>query len=164
MWRYRSREDVARWITRADATIEDFREHAFTTERLADTIVIERRGEVVGDLFVLVQDAWAQAEVAERARGVQAELGWVLDPAHQGRGYAQEALCEVLRLCFEELGLRRVTAGCFAANERSWRLMERLGMRREQHSVRESLHRTEGWLDGYLYAMLADEWRERSRA
>ena len=82
-------------------------------------------------------------------------------PAHQGHGYATEALTEVLRVCFEVLGLRRVTAGCFAANEPSWRLMERLGMRRETHTLRESLHRTEGWLDGLEYALLADEWRAR---
>ncbi len=59
-----------------------------------------------------------------------------------------------------ELGLRRVTAGCFAANEASWRLMERVGMRREIHTVRESLHRSGEWLDGMGYALLADEWRE----
>ena len=34
--------------------------------------------------MVAIQDAWAQAEVAERAKGVQAELGWVLHPDHQG--------------------------------------------------------------------------------
>jgi RimJ/RimL family protein N-acetyltransferase len=36
--------------------------------------------------------------------------------------------------------------------------MERLGMRRELHSVKESLHRTKGWLDGLSYALLAEEW------
>ena len=55
-----------------------------------------------------------------------------------------------------------MTAGCFAANEQSWRLMERLGMRRESHSLRDGLHRTRGWLDGYEYALLAEEWRQLS--
>jgi RimJ/RimL family protein N-acetyltransferase len=68
---------------------------------------------------------------------------------------------EVLRVCFEDLGLRRVTAECFAENEASWRLMERVGMRRETHTVRESLHRSGEWLDGFGYALLADEWRDR---
>lgn len=58
----------------------------------------------------------------------------------------------------EDLRLRRVTANCFADNEASWRLMERVGMRRELHTVRESLHRTGEWLDGLGYALLADEW------
>ena len=90
---------------------------------------------------------------------MQAELGWTLDPALGGHGYATEAVAELVRLCFEELGLRRVVASCFADNTPSWRLMERLGMRREQVTVRESLHRELGWVDGLGYALLADEWR-----
>ncbi len=90
---------------------------------------------------------------------MQAELGWVLDPEHTGHGYATEAVRGLLRLCFDDLGLRRVTAVCFADNEASWRLMERVGMRRELHTVRDSLHRSGEWLDGLGYALLADEWR-----
>jgi RimJ/RimL family protein N-acetyltransferase len=37
--------------------------------------------------------------------------------------------------------------------------MERVGMRREQHTVRDALHRSGEWMDGYGYALLADEWR-----
>jgi RimJ/RimL family protein N-acetyltransferase len=37
--------------------------------------------------------------------------------------------------------------------------MERLGMREESHGVRDSLHRDLGWVDGVVYALLADEWR-----
>lgn len=37
--------------------------------------------------------------------------------------------------------------------------MERVGMRRELYTFRESLHRCGEWLDGMGYALLADEWR-----
>jgi hypothetical protein len=30
--------------------------------------------------------------MTDQARGTQAELGWVLDPAHSGHGYATEAV------------------------------------------------------------------------
>ena len=132
-WRFRQLESVTRWLSRAAGTFEEHRSQS-------------------------IEDGWAQADVAEQARGTQGHLGWVLDPDHAGRGYATEAVRELLRICFEDLGLRRVDAGCFAANEASWRLMERVGMRREAHNVRESLHREGGWMDGYLYALLADEW------
>lgn len=36
--------------------------------------------------------------------------------------------------------------------------MEKLGMRREAHHVRESLHRDGSWRDGFIYAILADDW------
>jgi len=108
-----------------------------------------------------IEDPWSQAEVADRARGTQAELGWVLDPAHAGQGLATEAVTELLRICFDVLGVRRVVALCFADNEPSWRLMERVGMRREEYNVKDSLHRDRGWLDGMGYALLAEEWRAR---
>ena len=128
---------------------------------LARTLVLELDGRIVGDLYVGITDAWSQSDVAEQAQGVQAEIGWALDPAYAGQGLATEAAAELLRICFEDLGLRRVKALCFADNEPSWRLMERLGMRREEYAVQDSLHRTKGWLDGMTYAVLADEWRAR---
>jgi RimJ/RimL family protein N-acetyltransferase len=36
--------------------------------------------------------------------------------------------------------------------------MERVGMRRELHAVRESLHRYYRWLDTVGYAILDYEW------
>ena len=161
-WEYRRRAEVARWLTSASSTIEDYRATFADPDRLAMLLVVELDGAVIGDLMVKVGDAWAQAEVKEQARGVQAELGWVLHPDHTGHGYATEAVRELLRLCFDELGLRRITADCFADNEPSWRLMERVGMRREIHTLQESLHRSGEWLDGLGYALLADEWRGRN--
>lgn len=158
-WRIRRLDSVSRWITRAPQTLEEYRPQFEDPTSLAKTLVIELDGTIIGDVMVAVEDAWAQAEVADRARGTQAELGWVLHPDHAGHGYATEAVRAVLRLCFEDLRLRRVVANCFADNEASWRLMERVGMRRESHTTQDSLHRTAGWLDGMSYALLADEWR-----
>lgn len=160
-WRFRRLPEVGEWITRAPTTREEYARQFLDPGRLAKTLVFALDGVVIGDLMLAVEDAWSQAEVADRAREVQAELGWTMDPAYGGRGYATEAVEGLIRVCFEDLGLRRVTANCFADNDESRRLMERLGMRREQHTVRESLHRSRGWLDGLGYALLADEWRTR---
>lgn len=158
-WAFRRLPEVNAWITVAASTLEEYAEKFLDERRLASTLVVEYDGRVVGDLMLLVQDAWSQAEVREQARGVQAELGWVLDPSYGGRGLATEAVRELVRICFEEMGLRRAVANCFADNEASWQLMERVGMRRELHSVAESLHRSGRWLDGLGYALLATEWR-----
>lgn len=158
-WRFRRCESVSRWITHASSTFEEHQARFRDPAHLATTIIIELGGEVIGDLMLRVEDGWSQDEITDRARGVQADLGWTLDPGHARCGYATEAVRELLRVCFDELGLRRVTAGCFTANEASWRLMERVGMRREICTIRESLHRSGDWLDGLGYALLADEWR-----
>jgi RimJ/RimL family protein N-acetyltransferase len=158
-WEYRRLPEVHEWLPRSGEHRDEYVAVMTEPERLAKTLLIELDGRVIGDLMLAVEDAWAQAEVADRAKGVQAELGWVLHPEHAGQGYATEAVRELLRLCFEDLRLRRVTASCFADNVESWRLMERVGMRREVHAIRESLHRSGDWLDGLSYALLADEWR-----
>lgn len=154
---YRRHDTVAQWMTSQPADEAAFAEQI--ADKLDGTLVIEREGVVVGDLYFAFGDAWSQTEMKEQAAGTQAEIGWCLDPAHTGRGYAIEAVRELLRIAFEQLGLRRVFAQCFAANDASWRLMERLGMRREQHTKKDSLHRNGEWLDGMMYALLAEEWR-----
>lgn len=158
-WAFRQLPEFSQWIVRAPTTSARYAAQFIQPESLRKTLVIELDGTVVGDLMVSVQDAWAQAEVTERAHGVQADLGCGLDPGYSGRGYATEAVREVLRICFEELGLRRVTADCFADNVASRRLMERVGMRREAYTVRDYLHRSGAWLDGMAYALLQEEWR-----
>lgn len=153
---FRSRPDVAEWLT--DHATDLGKWEAGFADRVVDTLVVEKDGSVIGDLMLRVEDPWSQAEVREQAAGTQAEIGYVLDPAYVGRGYATEACRELLRICFEDIGVRRVIAQCFADNTASWKLMERLGMRREQHTKQDSLHRSGRWLDGMMYALLADEW------
>ena len=58
------------------------------------------------------------------------------------------------------MGVHRVEAGCFAENTGSWKVMEKVGMRRESHTVRDCLHRDGQWHDGYGYAMLAEEHQQ----
>lgn len=159
VWAIRRLESVSQWLTRNAGPFDEFQDQFVQPDWLDKTLIIERAGVVLGDLMVDVRDGWAQAERADEARGVQANLGWVLHPDWTGHGYGTEAVAELLRICFEDLGLRRVTADCFAANDASWRLMERVGMRREAHTVRDALHRSGEWLDSYAYALLADEWR-----
>jgi RimJ/RimL family protein N-acetyltransferase len=158
LWQIRRQESVGRWMTSASVDRRAFLEMMADGDRMAKTLVIERDGVVIGDLMLAPEDAWAQSEVAEQARGVQAEIGWCLDPAAAGQGLATEAVHELIRIAFEDLGLRRLVAHAFAANGPSRRLMERVGMRAEDHRVKESLHRSGEWMDGVSYALLAEEW------
>ncbi len=167
-WTFRQLSVVNEWLTGCPADIASYRDLWADPERLATTVVIQlghdRDAEVIGDFMLRREDAWAQLEMTEEGRGAQAELGWVLDPAYAGRGYATEAVIELLRFTFEELGVRRAVANCFLDNESSCRLMERVGMRREGHAVRESLHRSGQWLDTVTYALLAEEWTSTTRS
>ena len=161
-WTYRRLASVNEWLTGCPSDLDGYRDLFIDPDRLATTVIVTlghgSNVPVIGDFMLRRENAWAQQDVADQARDKQAELGWVLDPAYTGHGYATEVVRELISYCFHDLGVHRVTANCFAANDTSWRLMERVGMRREQHAVRESLHRSGRWLDTVGYAILDEEW------
>lgn len=156
VWTWWGLPETTEWTGNAYAGAEELAA-AWTARR--SHLVVEAGGVPVGDVCVTVQEAWAQ-KGADRAlaEDSQAELGWNLHPDHQGHGYATEAVCAAIDLCFGPLGIRRIEAQAFADNAPSVALMERLGLRREMYCVGESLHRTRGWIDGVGYALLAEEW------
>ena len=90
----------------------------------------------------------------------QAEIGFSLAPAWQGRGYGAEAVAALLDHLFGTLGLHRVIAVTDAENAASAALLERAGMRREGHLV-ENVWFKGAWGSEYLYAVLEREWRAR---
>ena len=90
----------------------------------------------------------------------QVELGITLDPAHQGKGYAAEALRAVLDHLFGTLGKHRVVATTDAENAAAAALFARLGFRREAHHVKNVWFKGR-WGDEFVFAMLAEEWARR---
>ena len=105
------------------------------------------RDRVIGDFMVRVSNA-------EHA---QLELGWVLHPDFQGRGFAREAAGAVLDFVFETLQPHRVQAFLDARNAASAGLCERLGMRREATILEEEYNDGE-WQDTAIYGILRREW------
>lgn len=90
----------------------------------------------------------------------QAELWYILHPAHWGRGYIPEALQGLLRLGFGELGLHRVIIDTDPRNQASIRVAQKLGMRQEAHLV-ENIFLKGEWCDSLIFALLDREWRAR---
>jgi len=91
-----------------------------------------------------------------------AYLGYYLFLPYEGRGYMAEGLQLVLHRAFRELGLHRVEANIQPENERSLRLVQRLGFRREGFSPRY-LKVGARWRDHERWALLAEEWRPRKQ-
>jgi RimJ/RimL family protein N-acetyltransferase len=109
--------------------------------------VLRETGEPVGDVTLF----W----VSQVHRC--GEVGFVLRPEFQGRGLATEMAAEMLRVGFEDVGLRRIIGRLDARNSASAAVLERLGMRREAHLVENEWVKGE-WCSEYDYALLADEW------
>lgn len=59
------------------------------------------------------------------------EVGWRLAREHWGHGYATEAAREALRFGFTHVGLEEIVSFTVPQNDRSWRVMERIGLVRD---------------------------------
>jgi RimJ/RimL family protein N-acetyltransferase len=159
---WRNRPDVTRWLLRTQVDPDRFRASwlASVDDPTDHGAVADLDGVVVGTGSLSVSDGMGQSQ-GDVWRGAEGSLGYLVDPSYAGRGVATAIARGLLEVAFAELGLHRVTAGCFAANAASWRVMEKVGMRREQHGVQDSWHDELGWVDGYTYGILGAEWRGR---
>ena len=68
---------------------------------------------------------------AETPVAGEVEIGWGLGSAHWGQGYAREAAVATLDWAWANTKSRRLVGITTPGNERSWGLMQRLGMRRD---------------------------------
>ena len=113
-------------------------------------VALQKTNRIIGEVTLM----WRSQEHQ------QGEVGFVFNPAFQGQGYATEAALAMLALGFDELQLHRIYGRCDALNVPSYKLMERLGMRREAHFIHNEIFKGE-WSDELVYAMLQSEWRGR---
>lgn len=92
------------------------------------------------------------------------EIGYVFNPKYGGLGYATEAAKAIMAYGFTGLDLHRIIAMCSVKNEKSWKLLERLNMRREATRIKNMYFDCDEngnplWFDSYQYAILKDEWK-----
>lgn len=85
------------------------------------------------------------------------EIGWVFNPKYYNKGYASEAALAVLKYGFGELKLHRIIATCQPENPPSYKVMEKIGMRREGYFKKCIPHGDEWW-DEYYYAILDEDF------
>lgn len=110
-------------------------------------VVIEWRGEYIGDLGVITEDS-----------GRQTEIGVAVLPEHHGRGFGTIA-CRMLISELFRRGIHRVTARIDPRNAASRRLLERLDFRQEGHMLKSFWDaRRQEWGDELLFALLDEEW------
>jgi RimJ/RimL family protein N-acetyltransferase len=151
---YRSNPEVARhqyWEPYTAEAVAELLEHQ-SQVRTGDpgqplVLAAVFQGKVVGDVLLT-------ATSPEHGQG---EVGFSFNPLYGGRGLATRTLAAVLGFGFVQLRLHRIAAASFVENERAWRLMERVGMRREAHFIHDGFLRGR-WVDVFGYAILADEW------
>jgi len=156
---YGSDPEVTRFMTWGPNTPGESRQ--FLDRKLTEQAVWPRPGvslaaELIAERSVIGALELRLVDAVHRT----AELGYSFARAHWGHGYGAEAAGALIRHGFETLGLHRIVATCDIRNTGSWRVMEKLGMRREA-LLRKDKRVRRRWRDTYLYAILASDWRAR---
>ena len=150
---YRADPDVARYQSWDAYTLQDAL--SFIAETATDhpgmpgewfqfAVADPSSDELLGDVALRVDD-----EDTSRA-----ELGFTMSSAHQGKGYATEAVTRVIAYAFERLGVETVYAIVDARNDASVALLERIGMRRT--TTKHVLFKGE-WCDEHTYELRSEE-------
>ena len=142
-WTDRSPEDVRRFV---QMFLDQQQEKPRLKFQLA--VVLQASGRLIGNCGMRMAAAGAH----------EADIGYELDPAHWGQGYATEAARAVVEWGFAHRGLHRIFSWCIAENLGSARVLEKLGMRQEG-LLRQNEYFKGRWWDTRLYAILEDEWR-----
>ena len=141
------------WIPETIADVRDFIRNKVSVELdQPDTwfqlaIIKKDNGELIGDIGIHFLES----------DSLQVEIGFTLDCNQHGKGFATEALTEILKFLFLKLNKHRVIASIDPRNEKSIKVVERLGMRKEAH-FRKSLLINNEWVDDLVYAILKEEW------
>lgn len=133
----RTERDSARFI--ADATEERRRRRSLVLATCVEGVIVGTIGLHYVEWF-------------DRS----AELGYWIASGSEGRGLVTRAARALLTFAFGTVGLHRVVVRCAVGNERSARVAERLGMRREG-LLREAHYVGGRFLDQHLYALLRHE-------
>lgn len=143
-WEVRDRAETREALTRkkSETTLTD------DGSVLCLAVVLKQTGAVIGEVMLFLRSKQHQ----------QGELGYVFNPIYAGQGYATEAAKALLSYGFAVLGFHRIYARCDADNHASYKLMERLGMRREAHFRQNEIFKGK-WGDELVYAVLREEWK-----
>lgn len=155
---YRRRDDVARYLFDVPLSRE---ECALAIQQRIGQVALENEGDKIVLAVDLASNGALIGEVSLIWRSVdarQGEVGWIFDPGYQGQGYATEAANAMFDLGFGPGDMHRISARCDVRNEASWRLMERIGMRREAHFREHAIFKSQ-WDEEFVYAILWREWQ-----
>lgn len=91
----------------------------------------------------------------------RAEIGYVLKPEYWGKGYMYETINCIVRFGFEEMQLHSIEANVNPLNERSHKVLQRVGFKREAY-FRENYLFDGNFLDSVIYSLLEKDLMEKA--
>lgn len=129
-------------------------------------VILKENNQLIGGCSIVIADNTLSDDNTEPMKDTfssdsEAEIGWLVHRDYWKQGYGVEMGREMLRFGFDDLNIHRIIAHCDAENIGSYKIMEKIGMRREglfwdarpPHKLSNKKYS-----DELSYAMLKDEW------
>ena len=107
-------------------------------------------GKVIGEIVLNQRDYDRQ--------NVRVELAYSLSRQHWRKGLMTEAARAVMNWAFQTYSFNRMCAWCDPRNFGSWRVLEKLGMKREGQ-LRSHVKWNDEFRDQLCYGILCSEWK-----
>ncbi len=162
LFEYLSNPTIYRYEPGEPITAEKAKELTFERSQGIDflAVILKNTQQMVGHLY------FKQTEPTEFLTW---ELGYIFNPVFHNKGYATEAAQALINYGFAHWGIHRAIAHCNPENIASWKVLEKIGMRREgclrkNIFFKKTADGSPLWVDSFEYAILEEDMKHSGNA
>lgn len=139
--------DTFKSIEEAKKLIDMFQKNFYEKRSMRWGIVLKENNKFIGTIGLN----------GLQLKNKKAEIGYEIHPSYWRKGYSSEAIKEILRYSYQELGLNRIGAVVYLENKASSNLLEKLGFKKEGE-LRDYLFQNNSFHTTNMFSLLKREW------
>jgi ribosomal-protein-alanine N-acetyltransferase len=154
LFEYLSEPDVYAYEPGKPVSLDEAKAMSLERSRGTDFLAVELKQsrKMIGHLYF---------KQAEPMQLLTWELGYIFNPKYHRNGYGSEAAAALTAYGFEKGNIHRIMARCDPRNAASWKLLEKVGFKREGSFrkygfVHTDEHGSPIWTDAYEYSLLRE--------
>ena len=147
------RDKLKDWNIQENYYEEDMK-HANDKDVFRWSIFLKETGECIGRISCHEGHDEDENINNPNIRGV----GWIIDPKYQGNGYGTEAAEAMVDFMFLECEIEKIITGAAICNPASWKIMERLGFERQEHTKMVQYTFLDELVEDYSYVMTREKY------
>jgi RimJ/RimL family protein N-acetyltransferase len=153
LYEYLSDKETYKYEPGEPITLEKAKDVCIERSKNNDFLAIELENKIIGHIY------FSQIEPKNLKTW---EMGYIFNKKFHGKGFATEAAKAIIENGFFEKDVHKIIAHCNPKNISSWKLLERIKMKREG-KLRKNIYFIEDkngepiWQDTYEYGILKDD-------
>lgn len=147
----------AAWPAHSDVEYSRYAIREFLSGDNIFAITLKDSDDAIGSVGILLGEKSNFALPAD-----EGEIGYWIGVPFWGRGLIPEAVCAIMRLGFENLGLTKLWAGYFDGNEQSRRVQEKCGFRYHHTDTNKSVPLLGEVRTEHITCLTKEQWMKKT--